>query len=320
MSDQRTMPLLPGFKPNTSWAPPLKYWPPRAHRKAHPVALGQDWAWIAREYGIPDVWDLIFFNFETEYPPEVNHYLRQHVGCWHPAPDQRNFQFTNYDYPGKVYIPPRGYTRGPGMEFHRNAVAQLDKAKRNYPAIRFGHFQVSGSELNEVITAFRSGRAFITRDEHIATPAEWRYRDDVMAVKDANLTSWMSRNCLVHEATHAIVDHRKYFVFGWENELLAYTAQAVWGRKTDNIQAERHVRPDLIVNSVWHYAYVLARYLLATGDGIMHIESVDSVMPDYRDTTRTLNPVADLRVAIFNAYNPVEMGKRYKFKGIGAKG
>jgi hypothetical protein len=78
------MPTLPtpkwkledGFTPHWTPAPALARWPPLAWRATHRVRLGDNWLSIARDNLVPDVWDLIWFNFGTDDPRKVNWYLR----------------------------------------------------------------------------------------------------------------------------------------------------------------------------------------------------------------------------------------------------
>ena len=46
----------------------------------HRVSDGEDWASVAAQYNV-NVNDLIYFNFHTNVPEEVNWYLRRNTGC-----------------------------------------------------------------------------------------------------------------------------------------------------------------------------------------------------------------------------------------------
>jgi hypothetical protein len=65
----------------------------------------EDWQSIARKFGI-GVQELIYFNFMTNNPDEVNYYLRVLVGCKKISPSGNNWMFHNNCYPGIIYIPP----------------------------------------------------------------------------------------------------------------------------------------------------------------------------------------------------------------------
>jgi hypothetical protein len=65
----------------------------------------EDWHSVARKFGV-DVKDLIFFNFLTTEPDEVNWYLKHHTGCKKVSPSGNNWMFSNDASPGIIYIPP----------------------------------------------------------------------------------------------------------------------------------------------------------------------------------------------------------------------
>ncbi|MCF0040065.1 LysM peptidoglycan-binding domain-containing protein [Dyadobacter fanqingshengii] len=49
--------------------------------------------------------ELAKFNFGTDEPDEINHFLRSQVGCFKKTKDKKNFVFTSKDDPGIIYIP-----------------------------------------------------------------------------------------------------------------------------------------------------------------------------------------------------------------------
>jgi uncharacterized protein YycO len=68
------------------------------------VKDGDSWAIIANRINMK-VEDLIFFNFRTRIPMEVNWYLRKNVGCNLPTPNGRNWRFSSSAFPGVIYLP-----------------------------------------------------------------------------------------------------------------------------------------------------------------------------------------------------------------------
>ena len=62
----------------------------------------EDWHTVARKFGV-GVNQLIYFNFLTTNPDEVNWYLKHHVHCTKVSPSGNNFMFSNTGY---IYIPP----------------------------------------------------------------------------------------------------------------------------------------------------------------------------------------------------------------------
>ena len=72
---------------------------------AKPESKQEDWASVGRKFAV-DVDDLIFFNFLTHHPDEVNWYLRNYVGCDKVSPSGNNWMFSHTAKPGYIYIPP----------------------------------------------------------------------------------------------------------------------------------------------------------------------------------------------------------------------
>jgi hypothetical protein len=75
--------------------------------QVYKVQTGDSWTTVARDHGL-DPPALIFANFRTVNPAEVNWYLRHYVGCTHPSPDGHNWRFDSSDRPGLISIPTTG--------------------------------------------------------------------------------------------------------------------------------------------------------------------------------------------------------------------
>lgn len=67
------------------------------------VKHGDTWENIAARYNV-DAWELIFANFQTKDPREVNWYLREYVGCKTPTVNGKNWKFSGAS-PGRIYVP-----------------------------------------------------------------------------------------------------------------------------------------------------------------------------------------------------------------------
>ncbi len=79
--------------------------PPRDSRPAgHKVSDNETFESIAHRYKIP-VKQLIFFNFGTLNPAELNWYLREYVGCNLATHDKKNWRFSASAKPGLIYLP-----------------------------------------------------------------------------------------------------------------------------------------------------------------------------------------------------------------------
>lgn len=76
------------------------------------VLNGDDWRSIASAHDI-SVRSLIWFNFHTLNPDEINWYLRRNVGCNKMTVDGLNWVFSTDANPGIIYIPPHKGPRTP---------------------------------------------------------------------------------------------------------------------------------------------------------------------------------------------------------------
>jgi len=69
------------------------------------VKNGDTWGSVAAQFRV-DVKELIFFNFLTTMPDEVNWYLHHHTGCKLVSPTGNNWCFSSSANPGIIFIPP----------------------------------------------------------------------------------------------------------------------------------------------------------------------------------------------------------------------
>jgi len=90
--------------PAFDWQPPMSvpYKVKGSNDKNNPKR--DTWISVGRQYNV-DVKKLIWFNFQTENPDEVNWYLRRNVGCNVPTPNGRNWMFSDSASPGFIYLP-----------------------------------------------------------------------------------------------------------------------------------------------------------------------------------------------------------------------
>jgi len=78
---------------------------PEGAVETHYVSDDENWASVAAQYNV-NVKDLIYFNFHTNVPEEVNWYLRRNTGCNVSKDGGRNWAFSSSADPGRIYIPP----------------------------------------------------------------------------------------------------------------------------------------------------------------------------------------------------------------------
>lgn len=72
--------------------------------KSYLTKDGESWISIAEKFNLTPL-DLIYYNFRTISPPEVNWYLRTRVGCNKTTRDRYNWMFSDSARPGIIYIP-----------------------------------------------------------------------------------------------------------------------------------------------------------------------------------------------------------------------
>lgn len=72
--------------------------------RPYKVINGDSWVTVAKKNGL-EVWNLIYFNFRTYNPAEVNWYLKNYVGCKKTTVDKKNWMFSSDASPGIIYIP-----------------------------------------------------------------------------------------------------------------------------------------------------------------------------------------------------------------------
>lgn len=104
--------LKPGNEREPIIKAPKDYRPPNSIK--HYVADGENWQTLADKYGI-DAKTIIFANFLTLVPQEVNWYLNHYVCCDTPTADRYNWRFsssarkyvTKSERAGIIYIPPQ---------------------------------------------------------------------------------------------------------------------------------------------------------------------------------------------------------------------
>jgi hypothetical protein len=80
-----------------------------ANSSRYTYSDGESFVTIAQKFGIDDPWDLIYFNFRTRDPREVNWYLKHYCGCNRQTADHYNYVFSSTDrrrnQPGYIFIP-----------------------------------------------------------------------------------------------------------------------------------------------------------------------------------------------------------------------
>lgn len=72
----------------------------------HVVTDGESFLTLQERYGV-EAKKIIYANFNTLVPAEINWYLRSYVGCVKPTRDGKNWMFSKNIKPGVIQIPPK---------------------------------------------------------------------------------------------------------------------------------------------------------------------------------------------------------------------
>ena len=84
---------------------PFGWYPMHNYGLHYRVKDGDSWESVADQFFV-DVKELIYFNFLTTIPDEVNWYLRHHTGCNKVSPSGNNWMFSSSATPGFIFVPP----------------------------------------------------------------------------------------------------------------------------------------------------------------------------------------------------------------------
>lgn len=296
----------PHFKLDRMQKPtgPMPPWPRPGTRRTVRVGGADTWGSIATGWAVGDVWDLISWNFgtatkEEPTPREVNWFMHHFIGCWRATSDGKNFRFIEAD-PGFIHIPPLGWSRNvPGLPFHTMVALAISKIVPNYPVLSFAPFAVEPRDLFHVRRALHDGLLGAQVDPALADPAQYNPDDNILFFRNGGTGSFDSRLNIVHETTHAVLDRRfaGFEMRRWQNEFIAYTAEALWAWNND-ASAARMLLDRTDVSDSAKAAIVLGHYLRGGISTKKVVSDFDKDVADFRDTSRTLNPVAELKRAI----------------------
>lgn len=300
------------FAPLMKPAPALAAWPPGGFRDAYRVGdkPGANWQTVAAGFGVPDVWDLIFFNFRTTDPREVNFYLHRYVGCWQ-SNDAKNFSFMGAE-PGVIFIPPWGWKRPNPDPTKARFLGMLSAGVAHFPYITYKNVHISRSHFETVGMAVRTGKIGIGYDPDLLDRegAGAMYLDyaNKFVFRDPFISTPENRGTVVHEATHAVLDmYKGNGLMVLDNEFLAYLAEAI----SDDTLGYQMTGTD-----VFGLAAELAVLVVAASKtkALVEIEWFDKAV---EFDGKVQNPVLRLREAI--RHDPLYINKwrgRYRDDGV----
>jgi hypothetical protein len=300
------------FAPLMKPAPALTVWPPMPFRDAYRVGdkPGANWQTVAAGFGVPDVWDLIWFNFQTTDPREVNFYLHRYVGCWQ-SKDAKNFSFMGAE-PGVIYIPPWGYKRPNPDPTKQRFLAMLSHGVAHFPYITYKNVHISRASFETVGMAVRNGKIGIGYDpdglDRENAGAMYLGYANKFIFRDPFINTPENRGTVVHEATHAVLDmYKGNGLQILDNEFLAYLAEAI---------SDETLGYSLSGTDVFGQAADLAVLVVAASKtkALVEIEWFDKAV---ETDGKVQNPVLRLREAI--RHDPLYINKwrgRYLDDGV----
>jgi hypothetical protein len=228
-------------------------WPPTDNLlKVQDVSGWDDWWSLQTHFKRCDAWDIIFYNFATYNPEEVNWYLHERIGCHDVSPDGKNYRFGSRtdSRPMQIYIPKDDWLP-PGPQQAAAKRAALDILRdpvASSMAFKAGSVELKASDLPTVASAIVSGKITIIHRPCMGHMAEYRGRTNQLLVPFSGAPPLYMRALMVHEAVHAAMDIAKIPQTMQQAEGLAYIAQALYLRRNGVDMGGSVPQPSFLVN------------------------------------------------------------------------
>jgi hypothetical protein len=305
------MPKMPTWKP--AWSPvtgTLAPWPPASYRREYRVRAGESWQSVASGFLIPDVWDLIYFNFLTENPREVNWYMWRYLGCQRAASDGLNFSFAEAS-PGVLYIPPFGWKRSHDLlPFQTRIADEINRCGPHFPEVWYNGTHISRVDMYAISQLIREHRITVVHDFTIPDQAQYDTDSNTLIVHTPVFGALWFQSLLVHEVTHAILDMKKQkHLYRWENEMIAFATQAQFGYSADIYWAIDQARR---LPALYAAAFVFGWYTNSNGKRVKTLLEHDREEESFLEPGKTINPFRELKSELKQFYG----GGFYYIDGI----
>jgi hypothetical protein len=240
--------------PNVKVPSSLRYpWPPTDDLLQEQPVLGwDDWWSLQQLFKRCDAWDIIFYNFATYNPEEVNWYLRERIGCHDVSGDGKNYRFGALPngQPMHIYIPTDDWLPpGPQQaDAKRTALQILRDPFASSLSFKVGSVELTPGDLLSVATAIDTGKIALIHRPCLGWMAEYQSGRNRLLVPFARTPDLGMRALMVHEAVHAAKDIDKTPLTMQESEALAYIAQALYLRRNGVDIGASVVQPPFIQN------------------------------------------------------------------------
>jgi hypothetical protein len=208
-------------------------WPPTDHLlRVQTVTSADDWWTLQRTFKRCDVWDIIYYNFATYDPAEVNWYLRERIGCHDVSPSGNNFRFgvRPGGRPMQIYIPTDDWLP-PGAkqaEARRAALDILRDPVASAMAYKAGPLELKRLDFAAVVRAIEAGKITVIHRPCLGHIALYYPGRNQLLVPFSSAPPLGMRALMVHEATHAAMDIRRVHLTMQQSEGMGYISQALY--------------------------------------------------------------------------------------------
>lgn len=286
-------------------AKPIPY-PPRVPkpRAEHVYAEGgrwkrgtpESWTTIATFYSIPDVWDLILYNFGCRNPREVNWCMETHLGC-SKSSDGKNYSFSPTDTNPKIMIPPVGFKAIAPEDTQARALvlSVLQRSELSDIKFRIGKLDVNPSLYRDVVKHIESNTILCAGNATLIDSGvlgRWFGLENVMFVRNPSARTIGKEATVVHEATHAGFDVRKKECSTLEGESCGYLAEAMFTALVNGIPTSFDpFAATVTLDNVRRWALALAleglKYRVEHGGGTFVVNPANTKLAQLRSHIKT---------------------------------
>ncbi len=243
-------------------------WPPIGGTEISATPF-DDWWTVATAAGRSNVWDVIYFNFNTVDGKRINYYMRTKLGCH--ALKKGNWKFGRKDgSPSVLYKPPANWKCVVGLPQPpvRPAMSAWDKAMAlaaisalqsfATSTIRFkqGNYAIDPNDFIRIADRIKNGTLAVYAVAANAPKAGYYPQDQAFYLRSSIALNDLST--VVHEAVHAIFDlERRHNILTKEDEASAYLAQTIFIQRATGSE----VRQLLLVghDAIFQQAFLLWR-------------------------------------------------------------
>lgn len=214
-------------------------WPPIGGTEIFATPF-DDWWTVATAAGRSNVWDVIYFNFNTVDGKRVNYYMRTMLGCH--AQKKGNWKFGRKDgSPSVLYKPPANWKcvvglpqapARPAMSGWDTATALIARAALHSFAtstIRFkqGPYAINPFDFHRIADRIQNGTLSVYAVAANAKKAGYNPEDQAFYLRSG--VGLNDQSTIVHEAVHAIFDlEKRHNILTKEDEASAYLAQTIF--------------------------------------------------------------------------------------------